>query len=200
MLCYHSIMVYSQAYAIRKHLGMLPAFLHNKIYFGNGRKRVLTTGEERSKIGDVRGKIAALRPWKTQDIGVEKNFRKSEKKVLTKRRSCGILQKLSRKTTGKHLENYIVHQQQAKSIHGRKTGFERTRKTRPSEKSEQQCWETLRDWTQEFDPGSGRTLAACLTHASRTGYDSSELYLVANGWVTREQPASLRGITTGNGC
>ena len=24
------------------------------------------------------------------------------------------------------------------------------------------------DLTQEFDPGSGRTLAACLTHASRT--------------------------------
>ena len=25
-----------------------------------------------------------------------------------------------------------------------------------------------KDFTQEFDPGSGRTLAACLTHASRT--------------------------------
>jgi len=24
----------------------------------------------------------------------------------------------------------------------------------------------------EFDPGSGRTLAACLTHASRTGLSS----------------------------
>jgi len=24
---------------------------------------------------------------------------------------------------------------------------------------------------REFDPGSGRTLAACLTHASRTGLD-----------------------------
>ena len=41
--------------------------------------------------------------------------------------------------------------------------------------------------TWEFDPGSGWTLAACLTHASRT-----ELWwnlvirnLVADGWVTR---------------
>ena len=39
----------------------------------------------------------------------------------------------------------------------------------------------------EFDPGSGRTLAACLTHASRTvrpfwGYTSGER--VSNTWVT----------------
>ena len=38
----------------------------------------------------------------------------------------------------------------------------------------------------EFDPGSGRTLAACLTHASRTerplrGYSSGER--VSNTWV-----------------
>ena len=34
-------------------------------------------------------------------------------------------------------------------------------------------WEDIRKAHQEsngeFDPGSGRTLAACLTHASRTG-------------------------------
>ena len=29
--------------------------------------------------------------------------------------------------------------------------------------------ETIKDETKEFDPGSGRTLAACLTHASRAG-------------------------------
>ena len=33
----------------------------------------------------------------------------------------------------------------------------------------------------EFDPGSGRTLAACLTHASRTGSSLSGGGLVANG-------------------
>lgn len=33
----------------------------------------------------------------------------------------------------------------------------------------------------EFDPGSGRTLAACLTHASRTMKGSLLLGLVANG-------------------
>ena len=34
---------------------------------------------------------------------------------------------------------------------------------------------------REFDPGSGRTLAACLTHASRTGEGASAPKLVANG-------------------
>ena len=29
--------------------------------------------------------------------------------------------------------------------------------------------DSIQDLTQEFDPGSGRTLAACLTHASRAG-------------------------------
>ena len=33
----------------------------------------------------------------------------------------------------------------------------------------------------EFDPGSGRTLAACLTHASRTMNSSLLGGLVANG-------------------
>ena len=52
----------------------------------------------------------------------------------------------------------------------------------------------------EFDPGSGRTLAACLTHASRTDEAPSGTELVANGWVTREQPAFQRGTTVGNDC
>ena len=37
----------------------------------------------------------------------------------------------------------------------------------------------------EFDPGSGRTLAACLTHASHGGPQGQP----ANGCVTRERPA-----------
>ena len=52
----------------------------------------------------------------------------------------------------------------------------------------------------EFDPGSGRTLAACLTHASRTGLIPSGINLVANGWVTREEPAFQWGTTVGNDC
>lgn len=42
---------------------------------------------------------------------------------------------------------------------------------------------------EEFDPGSGLTLAECLTHASRTDIIGSLLLimLVANGRVTRIQ-------------
>ena len=55
-----------------------------------------------------------------------------------------------------------------------------------------------RDLDGEFDPGSGRTLAARLTHASRTRRGASAPWRVANGCVTREQPASETGITQGN--
>src|SRR5262245_29841502 len=50
----------------------------------------------------------------------------------------------------------------------------------------------------EFDPGSGRTLAARLTHASRTVNRASARGSVANGCVTRGQPAPHSGITPGN--
>ena len=52
----------------------------------------------------------------------------------------------------------------------------------------------------EFDPGSGRTLAACLTHASRTGTFISVKVRVANGWVTRRQPADRMGTTFRKEC
>ena len=55
------------------------------------------------------------------------------------------------------------------------------------------------NFTKEFDPGSGRTLAARLTHASRTEKMISVIFLVADGWVTREEPAFESGIASGNG-
>ena len=50
----------------------------------------------------------------------------------------------------------------------------------------------------EFDPGSGRTLAARLTHASRAVKAPSGVNKAANGRVTRGQPAPLPGIAGGN--
>ena len=48
----------------------------------------------------------------------------------------------------------------------------------------------------EFDPGSGRTLAACLRNASRAGEQS----LAANGRVTRKQSARKTGTTVRKDC
>ena len=72
--------------------------------------------------------------------------------------------------------------------------------TSKEEASEKQSSELLRfkaswvmfwiQWFREFDPGSGWTLAARLTHASRTVKAPSGAYKVANGWLTRGQPAS----------
>ena len=45
----------------------------------------------------------------------------------------------------------------------------------------------------EFDPGSEGTLAACITHASRTMKHSSECGRVANGWGTRKNLPLGRG-------
>ena len=56
------------------------------------------------------------------------------------------------------------------------------------------------NFTKEFDPGSGRTLAARLTHASRAEIESLLSWSAADGWVTREQPAFQRGTTVGNDC
>ena len=60
-------------------------------------------------------------------------------------------------------------------------------------------WENIQ-FFREFDPGSGLTLAACITHSSRTERWASVYRLVADGWVTREQSTFQYGITTGNSC
>ena len=43
------------------------------------------------------------------------------------------------------------------------------------------CWSVALNIDGEFDSGSGRTLAACLTHASRTVKTSLLVGSVANG-------------------
>ena len=51
----------------------------------------------------------------------------------------------------------------------------------PNEIVNERAGMLIRILTQEFDPGSGRTLAACLIHASRTEAETSVSVLVANG-------------------
>ena len=80
-----------------------------------------------------------------------------------------------------------------------KTNVQHKRKVKSEQTFRNLTASAVKIFYEEFDPGSGWTLAACITHSSRT--DSGELAprkLVADGWVTREQPAFQRGITTGN--
>ena len=58
------------------------------------------------------------------------------------------------------------------------------------------------DFNQEFDPGSGLTLAACLTHASRARNSEEILRLnrsmdsggrVSNAWATCPFPEDSQG-------
>ena len=60
---------------------------------------------------------------------------------------------------------------------------EKTVNSRMSFEPEGRLQDSIQNQTREFDPGSGRTLAACLTHASRAGIVESLLkaILAADG-------------------
>ena len=94
------------------------------------------------------------------------------------------------RSCGRHLENYIVHTTTSQfilpqffirqdKINGRAKKLVDSKTTKKDNERYPRGYHRI--LTQEFDPGSGRTLAACLTHASRTEmFDSSDI-LVANG-------------------
>ena len=57
-------------------------------------------------------------------------------------------------------------------------------------------FKTFYNYNEEFDPGSGWTLAGGLTHASRAA--RQQCPRAAHGWVTRMQPTFNRGIAQRN--
>ena len=142
-----------------------------------------------------------------------KKFEKISKKVLTFEEYSGILTKLSRRAaagTGHWKQNNKrgTHFYCRKYNVVRNSQFFRVLYNSKKVKELQKLWiikvlATSVDNIQffrEFDPGSGWTLAACLTHSSRTVTGTSVPWSVADGWVTREQPAFQWGITQGNLC
>ena len=108
---------------------------------------------------------------------VLRKFKKLFKKCLTQKRSGVMISELLREHS-MNLEN----------------------DTETETQERQQVPESIQDWTEEFDPGSGRTLAECLTHASRAETRERKAsagrshVLAADGWVTREQSVLHRGI------
>ena len=141
-----------------------------------------------------------------------KNFRK---KVLTRVGWCGILTKLSPRGTTKTRDNVPWKlnnvRKQLMQISTKKGNLKRVKwlwkffwelESFNRFNHGKPCLNTIY-W--EFDPGSGWTLAACLTHASRTKHFGWRFVkirfdLVADGWVMCEQPAFQRGTTVGNDC
>ena len=121
-------------------------------------------------------------------------FKILSKNHLTKRNECGkIIKSLEERW---FFENWTVQRTNQADVRGIYTEQFFEQETRQQIRAKRTIYHG------EFDPGSGRTLAACLTHASRTRGEGSLLLsnLVANGWVTRKQPAFRMGTTDGNDC
>ena len=123
---------------------------------------------------------------------VQKNF----KKVVDKRTKLWYSKRAVAETTTKNLENWTVCKtlkilnKWPKVLAMNENIQNKTEKTTVErfKTSQAKFWTGKQTLTWEFDPGSGWTLAACLTHASRT--KRSEVFgrkidWVADGWVTR---------------
>ena len=103
----------------------------------------------------------------------------------------------------RYLENWTMHYKYKRPLKFKRASEKTIKNANKSVSNWQdrykQIYLCIYNFTKEFDPGSGRTLAARLTHASRTEKMISVIFLVADGWVTREEPASESGIASGNG-
>ena len=109
----------------------------------------------------------------------------------------------ARKLLRKYLENWTMHYKYKRPLKFKRASEKTIKNTNKSVSNWQDRYKQhllcIYNFTKEFDPGSGRTLAARLTHASRTEKMISVIFLVADGWVTREEPAFESGIASGNG-
>ena len=126
------------------------------------------------------------------------SFKKISKKCLTKRTSRDIIKKLSRKGGAtQDLENW-TNLKLVEPYSVWKNTLINSKKTSNSTGRKRLCLRNYSDLTlckwlntiyKEFDPGSGRTLAARLTHASRTELERACFFKlsgerVSNAWVT----------------
>ena len=106
----------------------------------------------------------------------------------------------ARKLLRKYLENWTMHYKQKKPLRFQEIGTLRSQKRQKNHKGNCERIVIARidiktrsvciyNLNKEFDPGSGRTLAARLTHASRTEnieacFDILSGGRVSNTWVT----------------
>ena len=123
--------------------------------------------------------------WYNNRVAARKRRRRKE-------RSLKIEQQRDKYKANKKCE---VESRQFKELKYNSNKSKRATKARKYDCNTERWYDTN---FREFDPGSGWTLAACITHSSRTVTRTSVLWTVADGWVTRKQPALVWGITSGN--
>ena len=123
---------------------------------------------------------------------MKKNLKNKIKKFLTKQKASDIINELS----AERRRQTTLITKQWNTYDSRKffTFLRTVWKTKTVKREIASCYlEWIKHFIREFDPGSGWTLAACLTHASRTGNISLRLRWiwsissggrVSNAWVT----------------
>ena len=103
-------------------------------------------------------------------ILTQKCLKKTWKKYLTNKKRWDKINELSERQTKQTLitKQWNTYDSR-KFLYILKNGFNKPKavKTRDSQTVVLSKW--IKHFIREFDPGSGWTLAACLTHASRTG-------------------------------
>ena len=130
-------------------------------------KKCLTTKNERVKVikSLEQSRQSQIRRTVPKSGRVRKTLKKTWKKFLTKKKRCDkVKQAVVRQTT--------LITKQWNTYDSRKffTFLRTVWKTKTVKREIASCYlEWIKHLIREFDPGSGWTLAACLTHASRTG-------------------------------
>ena len=153
----------------------------------------------------------------TLGINLRNKISKKYKKVLDIGKWVWYYKRADPLGSRKHLENYIVQERIESAGNAEESAklWEQARKKqtsqvksetvlketqwiwRPSEVSELQCWETLKRLNSRVWSWL-RTNAGGVPNTCKS--NGALRCLVANGWVTREQPDLQRGITLGNEC
>ena len=107
--------------------------------------------------------------WDNSQVNTSKKLLKScwqEVRLVLIYRSCHVVTASTLKTKQRHTKNVRVIEETWWTTNN-SAADKLGKKQASKEMSQQDLW----NFSWEFDPGSGRTLAACLIHASRTNRD-----------------------------
>ena len=137
--------------------------LHWRRIFPDNAKNSLETYGSKACFFALSSKIHIARRWFS---GVEKIFKKILKKVLRGKKKCVLLHPQSTENGG--CEFFESNEPIKSSLKGKEPKIPKRLDNRWIRQVEQKNKIRTTIYNEEFDPGSGWTLAAGLIHASRT--------------------------------